>query len=923
MLVRGLNEPGPARPACDSGLHGTLWTVRGWVGARDLLVERDEQLSQLDELCRSASEDDGAVLLLSGEPGIGKTSLLEEFRTRTDPERRIAWGACDALFTPRPLGPLHDMAPALGERVARSLANGDAPAGIFDSVLRELESRKHVTVMVFEDVHWADHATLDLIRFLGRRVSMLRCVVILSFRDEEVDDDHPLTFVVADLPPGHLHRIELPPLSRDGVELLMGEGEAASEDLLAITGGNPFFVTELLASRSDQPSAVPASVRDAVGARLSRLRPQERNFLETISVIPGPVSPVLLEPLFGEDGETLAMACVGRRLLLQDASGVLRFRHELARLATLARLPLNRQIESHRRVFDAMLADSSDATLDRLVHHAAGARKGPQVLQLAPRAARHAAAVGAHREAAAHLSTALRFIDEAEPMLAAELYENWAYEAGLALRIDDEVIEARRHAVTLWRALKRPDKVGENLRWLSRLHWYRGEAAEAQHFADEAVRVLETAEPSAERAMAYSLRAQLHMLNDRMNEAVEWGERALALAEEFDNAEVRIHALNNIGTARIFRDQPEGVEQLQKSLALAIEYGFHEHAARVYTNLSEYAVEYRNFELAESVLTDGIAFDSGHDLDAWTHYLVGRLAQLRLEQGRLKEAESIAEGVLKLRRLTLLMRLPALTVLARAQLRQGDDSATRTLEKALQDAMATDELQYVLPIRLACIEAAWLKGDAAAAIDHFEFFAGVDVSHMHRWNAGELAAWSRRLSFDLPAEFYESLPEPCIAELAGDHALAADRWEAIGAPCSAALALLAGDHGKDGKLLARAVQILRPTGAQAIDHKARLLARQHGIKQRLPAMKRGPYNAARNHPLGLTRREQQVLRLLGQGSSNKAIAAALSRSPRTIENHVASVLNKLGAANRMEAMLRVQSEPWLLPDDSTPKKHSD
>src|SRR5690606_4898551 len=244
--------------------------------------------------------------------------------------------------------------------------------------------------------------------------------------------------------------------------------------------------------------------------------------------------------------EMLAMACTGRKLLVEDQDGNLRFRHELARLATMRRLPGMRLQATHARALEAMAGDGRDRPLHLLVHHtarphdgprllelvhAAGALDGARVLELAPRAARVAASAGAHREAAAHFATALRFVDEAEPETAAELYENWAYEAGLALGIDDDVLEARRHAITLWRALGRTEKIGDNLRCLAYLHWYRGEAATAFRFAREAVRVLDGSPPSPERAMAYSYLSQLHMLSDRAEEAIAWGQRALELAE--------------------------------------------------------------------------------------------------------------------------------------------------------------------------------------------------------------------------------------------------------------------------------------------------------------------------------------------------------------------------------------------------------
>src|SRR5690606_30201064 len=277
-----------------------------------------------------------------------------------------------------------------------------------------------------------------------------------------------------------------------------------------------------------------------------------------------------------------------------------------------------------------------------------------------------AASLGAHQQAASQRETALEYADKAPQELAARLCEDWAYEAGIALQTDDLVIERRHRAVELWRQLGRLDKVGENLRWLARLHWYRGDSQEAGRYADEAIRVLESLPPGPELATAYALRSQLHMLNDRFAEAVGWGNRAIELAEAFNATETLAHALNTVATALLHSDQPGGCEMMERSLALALQHGHHEQAARAYTNYGEYAVLFKDFPLAERLLAEGIAYDTKHDLDAWTHYLVGRLAQLRLEQGRLRDAETIAAGVMKLERLTLIMQLPALLVLGRA-----------------------------------------------------------------------------------------------------------------------------------------------------------------------------------------------------------------------------------------------------------------
>lgn len=875
-----------------------------------MLVERDSCLRRMMTWAESARSGRGTMILVSGEAGIGKTSLLQEFQHSVACDFQIAWGGCEQLFAPRALGPLLDMSDALGSDIRSLIAGEFKSTDVFDGLLHHLRDCQITKLLIFEDVHWADHATLDLLKFLGRRIAMLNAVIVLSYRDDEIIDTHPLQQVIGDIPETHLRRMPLRPLTRKGVASIDVQELYKPDKLLEITGGNPFFVTELLAAHEAGDEDVPVSVRDSVNTRLNRLRGDERSFLETMSVVPAAFTLELASDLFGTAGDALAMTCIERGLLVDEAPGKLRFRHELARLATMSRLSSVQLQAVHERVLGA-LEESADPSLDLLVHHAAGALDGAKVLQLAPRAGRRAAALGAHREAALHFEAALRFVDEADPELAAELYESWAYEAGLALRIDDDVIEARRHAITLWRALDRPSRIGDNLRWLSRLHWYRGEAVKANRFANEAVRTLEEAPPSAERAMAYSFRSQLHMLNERMGDAIEWGERALTLARDVGDIETRIHALNNVGTAKAYSDGIEGVEMLEESLSLATKHGFHEHAARVFTNLGCYYLDFRCFDRAERTINEGIAFDTRHDLDAWTHYLVGVLAQLRLEQGRLADAEKIAKGVLTLDRLTLLMKLPARTALAKVKMRAGRADVRSALMEALDQALGTEEKQYIIPMRLALVEYAWLNELPKLAGEQIQHLAEIDRSLFNPWYEGEYIVWARRTGHDPGISSTRRIPEPFAAELAGQGEHAASLWLETGSPYSAACSYMATAKRKPASRLAKALKLLMPIGASAAENKARQLASTLGVRGEMPRARRGPYRAARTHPLGLTRREQEVLGRIVAGATNKEIATQFSCSSRTIEHHVSSVLAKLNVRNRIEAMIRVQNEPWI------------
>lgn len=867
-----------------------------------MLLERDEQLTLLLQCASDAKLGHGRVVLVAGEAGVGKTSLMQALQQELS-AGMVCWGMCDALFTPQALGPVYDIALSLSAET-RELAVNTANSGeLFPAILAEL-SKPDTRVLLIEDLHWADNATLDFIKFIARRISILNTLLVLSYRSDEIDAAHPAQSVLGDLPANLTSRIELSPLSFASVEQLNTSAYLKSEQLYEVSGGNPFFVTELLASASADDATLPASIKEAVNARLNRLSSDERSLLEFASLVPGAIDPGLLQQKMPE-ADMLAMAAVGRNLLKREHDGSLRFRHELARLATLARIPAGQRRDYHADFLAILLERNDQSFTAQIVHHASGAGDAQSVLRYAPLAADQAARAGSHREAAAHLATALEYIDSSEPEQAAMLYENWAYEASLALQIDDEVLDARRHAMTLWRALGRMDKVGENMRWLSRLLWYRGESAQANRYADEAVRILENEAPSKEKAMAFSMRSQMHMLHGRMDDAVLWGEKALQTSDSID---VKIHALNNIGTARIFRNNKAGLKDMQTSLTLARRQGYHEDAARVYTNLAEYGVEFKDFVLAEKVINEGIAFDTQHDLDAWTFYLVGRQAQLRLEQGRLHDAVTIAEGVLARTDQTLLMRLPAEVVLAKATMRLGEKSARTLLHNALENALSVDELQYIAPIRSALIELAWYDDKPALAAEQIELAA--DLSEQGSpWLSAEFYFWAQCCGFAVPKNIAAGFPEPYQLQYEAKTRQAADAILALDSPYAAAAFLC---HSNASHDLFLAGDLAKKMQAERLIEKLRVVSEKNGIEIAGLKTSRGPYGAARQHPLGLTKKEQQVLHLLVDGASNMEIAEQLSRSKRTIEHHVSSIFSKMNVQSRIDVLLRVRNEPWLL-----------
>lgn len=634
----------------------------------------------------------------------------------------------------------------------------------------------------------------------------------MTIRSAEVDRDHPVTSLLGDLPATAVARIALAPLSPTAVRSLAGESHDAAS-LYAITAGNPFFVSELLADGKSADGHLPDSIRDAVWARLSRLPPAVRAFLDAVSILPGGAQPFMMPALSGEDSSAMADQCVERGLLRRDEKGALVFRHELARQATQERLLPAARRALHERVetFLAKLpdADSGPNILAQRLHHASLSGNVARVFELAPRAASQASMVGAHRQAAAHLTAALDHVALAAPPLAAQIYEDWAHETFLAASAaPEETIRAYTVAISLWRSQGQTEKVGLNLCRLARLQWRQGDTERAVATTEQAIDELEPLPAGKNLALAYSTRSQFLMLQDRFGEAIVWGERAMELSDRLGEIEIRVYALNNVGTSKMLSGQSGGPDLLRESLGLSLKHGFHDHASRAYTNLSECCMLFRDFPAAERLMTEGTSHCVEYDLDADAHYLLGRQAQLRLEQGRFHEARLIAEGVMSKTGIPRVMRLPALLVLGRVKTRLGDPGGLDLLGEALAQGLATSEPQRIVPARLALIEAAWLGERVKDAHEQAKALSHMEPEQMSPWDLGEMEALLQRL--ELPPILRKQqveLPPPRLAELQGDLAGAADLWLALDQPYEAALCLLREGAGAGGpRPLARAVE---------------------------------------------------------------------------------------------------------------------
>jgi DNA-binding CsgD family transcriptional regulator/tetratricopeptide (TPR) repeat protein len=849
------------------------------------LLEREPYLTELAGWLEAAAHTGGCIALISGEAGIGKTSLLQEF-SRRQGSARVLWGACDDLFTPRPLAPLQDIARHTKGRLLAAIDSGATRERIFTAVLDELESGP-TSLVVFEDVHWADEATLDLLKFLGRRIQRTRALLTLTYRDDEVGMRHPLRFVLGDFPRAAVRRAPLPALSRPAVDQLAQQAGRVLKDLYGITGGNPLFVTEALAADAD---SVPITVRDAVLTRAARLSPIARRIAELVSIVPGKAEAALLKQAGCLD-EAGIESCLSIGMV-RGEDGSLAFRHELARRAYEDSVAAVRQQELHAQVL-AILAERPGTPPALLAHHAAGARSDSDVLRFAPLAGAHAAAVGAHREAAAHYRLAIRHADSLPPGDQAVLHERYSYECYLTDQ-PKEAVEARLAALAIWRTLGERLKEGDALRWLSRLSWFAGRRVDADRYGREAVAVLELLPRGPELAMAYSNRSQLDMLAHEVASATDWAQRTIRLAQDLGNLEILSHALNNLGTARLIAGEMAGLADLERSLQIALANDFQEHVARAYTNLSARHVAARDYPSAEHSLRAGIAYCDDRDLDSWRLYMLSWSARLRFEKVDWNGASEDAEAVLRDPRTAPISRVIALTILGQMRIRRGDPDSRSPLEEARTMVSGMQETQRVAPLADAFAEAAWqMEEDREGVIREVLPAYELTCKHPDPWVKGMLATWLWR------AGALEEPPTdvalPYRLEMTGDWEGAARTWQELGCPYEkATMQGWYGGEAQQREALAIFEQLGAAPAAQVLRKKMRAL----GI-QGIP---RGSRSSTRLDPHGLTKREAEILGLLSAGLRNSVIAKRLFLSTKTVDHHVSAILTKLGVPSRAEAV---------------------
>ncbi len=843
------------------------------------LLERDEALAELvAALAAVQATSQGRLVLLSGEAGVGKTALLRWFHEQLTPRQRVLWGGCDPLFTPRPLGPLLAVAEDVGGELADVLSRGVMPHEVAAVLAREVRSP---TLFVLEDVHWADEATLDLLRLLARRIASMPILIVASYRDDELDRAHPLRIVLGELATSSsVQRVRVEALSAEAVAQLAAPHAVDADELYRKTAGNPFFVVEALAAPS---TGIPDTVRDAVLARAAPLSPRARQLLDAVAIVPVQAELPLLEALVGDAIDSLG-ECLGSGVLASEPTGVA-FRHELARLAIEQAIPLNRKIALHRAALVALAEAPGPKDLARLAHHAEAAADADAVRRYAPAAAEWAASLGAHREAAAQYARALRHAAQFSETERAELLER---RAQACLRTDqyDDGIAALEEAVRYRRALGQTVREADALRRLSEFLWCPGRTAESGRFAQAAVELLDPLPPGPELASAYTHLAFIAASDHRTEDALTAAYRAQELAESLGATDVAVRALLRLGAC-------EGdYRKMEESLARSRQAGLGDDVGHAYVTLSFAAVEQRRHALAAGYIDPGIAYCSERGLELYRLYLLAARARLELDQGDWSAAAETAAAVLRIPRTSTTPRIFASVVLALVRARRGDPDVWTLLDDAWTLAEPTGELPRLGPVAAARAEAAWLEGRPEAVASETQVAFELAQRRNAPWLVGELACWRRRAGVVVPVDV-QAAP-PYALELAGRTEDAANAWAALGCRHDAALA---GAHTDDEETLRQALGDLRELGAQPAAAIVTRRLRERGVR----ALPRGPRTATRENPAGLTSRELEVLAQVAGGLRNAEIAERLFVSEKTVDHHVSAILRKLQVPTRGRA----------------------
>lgn len=847
----------------------------------------------------AARKGQGRIVSLEGEAGIGKSALTLAFVDAQRNASRVHLGGCEHLGTPEPMGPLRDIA---RESQGRFAISPHGQLATFEGLLRLLTGGKGPALLVLEDIHWADDATLDALRFLGRRIRSSPVMVLVTFRNDEPDSRTRLASLWADMPRDARERIELQALSLEAVAQMSVRSGRLAREVYRATAGNPFHVTEYLAAEAD---VVPRSVQEVTLARAARLTAHARRTLDCASIFPRQIDEPTLRLISDDADHSGVEECLGSGMLTARTDA-LAFRHELARRAVNEAMSPLRRRELHAAAL-GILKQRGDARAAEVAHHAAQAGAMTDLLQFSIRAAEEAAKLGAFREVVAHLSRAIdqrQLLSEAERALLLERQGFAAHYCGDYAT----AISALEDAIAIHRAADNVVGMGNALRILGHVHWLLGNPVLAEACLEQSVEVLSAHADTWQYAQALASRAQFDVLADRNAKAIPCAQEAIARAEKLGRWDIYIQALTHLQTARTSTNLEQGLAGLRATIQEARERGELDAVPRLYTNLTSVMSAARRHEELEERVEEGVAVSAERDQTALQAYLRGNLASAYIDMGRLEEAVTVAEDVVHGPYPKGTITLSAMIALSRARVRLGLPEGGM-LDQARRMPTAQRDLLRRVPIAIADAEAEWLDGSRPGAFERLaEVHALMVQAWSQLWNIGETALWLAITGNppQMSAQTAAQLAPAHRAHVEGRWLEAARLWAEWGCPYEQAIALSLGDEAARRQALIMFDRL----GAAPAARKLRRALRAEGVRS-VPS---GPRAARREDPAGLTPRQRDVLLLLGDGLANAEIADRLGLSAKTVEHHVSAILAALEAPSRLAAV-RIARERGLEPSN--------
>ena len=929
-------------------------------------------------------------MLISGDAGIGKSRLITEAAAHARAQGFIvALGGCLQLgevsvaYAPL-VEALRDLRTQLGEDELDALAGpglaeigalfgegngGTRPAAgsssLFEHLLAFLTrlGQRQPVMLVFEDMHWADASTRDLVAFLGRNLRSVAVALLLSYRADELHRRHPLRPVIADLErQTHVERVALDGLDRAELVSLLGEisedalPDAAVDDLLARSEGNPFYVEELIAA-GGVGRGLPATLADVILGRVATLSERTQAVLHDAAVLGNEVDDALLADVSGQPIDVVITAlreAVYDQLLAIEGDAC-RFRHALVREALYDDMLPGERERMHVAAAQALQASSrlsEQARWASIAYHWDAAHDAPQAFEASVRAGIEAEHVYALADAAEQFERALRLHDrvpDADGLAGMT-------RADLLVRAADAVQASARtsRSIVLAEAALRelgddapPENRAMVLVRIGLSNWTQHHGAASVAAYEQAVAILDGRPPSRERARALAALGQSLMLRNLYRDAEATLRQAIDIASQVGARDVEGHALCSLGPSLAgLGHVDEGLVMVRRARELSAEFGRSDDVSRAYVNEAHSLyIGGRRYDEAAKVAAEGVEYAIQHGQQS--HYgeaIAGNAIAALICAGRWNDAERVradprvpgGDPYLELRFLALLLG------------RGSYDEARRLVQESLDSTADADDVQFraqalMLAGELASIEQRWddarsLLGqalDMASRTDDQYYGAqiigaamSIEANRIEAAHGGaaagaavvdRLAERVRAFPVAVQARGAVLLPEArawlATADAEHERALGRDTaagwaavagiWDDLGQPYPAATArhrqadaLLRGRGDRDeAATVARdAMRTAERLGAEPLAGRIRQLAQRGRLE--LSSTRAAPDPAA---ALNVTPREIDVLRLLADGLTNRQIGAALFISEKTASVHVTNLLRKLGVPNRLEA----------------------